>query len=526
MRTNHFLLSVLTWFISVTVYAQYSLVVAAKDVNGNTYQGTEGSYETGVSQVGISERAGLAAIVAVTKEESSFSSGKSSVTLFDMNRQKEKWHHEVKGKVSDAIPTDFGVVTIVGGKMQLLDLSSGIFKWDMNIRPVYVADSLGLVLGYKGNSSSKLLCCDLRDGHVRWQGDVSIENSYGWDELLELPDGRLLVVADNIYVIDLLSGEIQKHEASTGYKQVGRIVADILGNVIAGAALGVMSYALFPRSGIRVAVGMPYYEPSVINHLSSNILCQDSSYYIADRYCLRAFNSKMEPSWEYKFPTEKSSKSLLFGNYGTVYMLNMGFGVRGSGETVKNSKPFISSFNSLTGEPFFFTPLSMKKDAINDAMITPWEAWYLFDDGLVFQSDINDSIVSVADWDWQKKGKIREAVHDTIFVMDEKTHVLSPVWCNWKELPMLLENGSVVVVDKNLKEVAAYPRDNVYFELFSTDRYRFVSRQYDKTSYDVWVLGLGDDKRQVHLTKKVNQVWMHGNHVYYTTNRAFGYFSF
>ena len=81
-------------------------------------------------------------------------------------------------------------------------------------------------------------------------------------------------------------------------------------------------------------------------------------------------------------------------------------------------------------------------------------------------------------------------------------------------------------MDKNLKEVAAYPRDNVYFELFSTDRYRFVSRQYDKTSYDVWVLGLGDDKRQVHLTKKVNQVWMHGKHVYYTTNRAFGYFSF
>ena len=91
MRTNHFLLFVLTWFISVTVYAQYSSVVAAKDVNGNTYQGTEGSYETGVSQVGISERAGSAAIVAVTKEESSFSSGKSSVTLFDMNRQKENY---------------------------------------------------------------------------------------------------------------------------------------------------------------------------------------------------------------------------------------------------------------------------------------------------------------------------------------------------------------------------------------------------------------------------------------------------
>ena len=507
--------------LALTTNAQSSRVTLARDLHGKQYEGKEEIFENGIGFVGFSSDNRYVAISTKVDRDNAFSKGKSFVSLYDMERRCVLWHHQVKGTAKVAIPTPYGVFANVGGKVQVLDLGAGISKDELAIRPVYLNDSLDIILGYKGGSDKKLECHRLSNRELLWQGKVDISHSFGWDETLELPGNRLLVVADDINVIDLLTGEIVTHKAETGYTKGSIKVGGVFSSIFAQALLAIGTFALSGGNGyFTIMADGPGYDASVVNHLSSNIYQQDSCFYIADHTCLRAFDKNMTPLWEYRYPTGKASKSILFGDYGTVYMLNMGYGISGIGETVKNSRPFIASLTSHTGEPFFFTPLTMKKEILNDAMITPWEAWYLLDDGLVFQRDINDSIVSPVDWDIKKKGRICEAVHDTIFVKNDSTKRMDAVWCDWKQLPICLENGNVVVVNQNLKEVTTYPREKVYYQTEVNDRYRFVGRKKDKTTMEVWMMGMGNDPTLLKLTKGCRQVWMRGNTVFYTTDRS------
>ena len=145
------------------------------------------------------------------------------------------------------------------------------------------------------------------------------------------------------------------------------------------------------------------------------------------------------------------------------------------------------------------------------------------DDGLVFQRDINDSEINMSEWD-TKKGLITEAVRDTIYVKNDSTRRLDPIWCDWKQLPVKLNNGNVVVVDQRLNEVAFYPREKVYYQLQEDECYRYVCRNRDKNSLEIWMLGRFDVDSQIRLTKGACQVWKYGNMVYYTTERSLCYF--
>ena len=514
----------LLFFMSLCdVCGQTKDVTLARDLSGRQYKGVEELFETGISNVGFSSDERYASIVTGNVGAGTFSSGKSQISLFDMKMNRVLWTHEVKGTAKTAIPTKYGVFANVGDKVEVLDFGSGIYRRELKIRPVYMDDSLDLILGYKGGSDHKLMCHRLSDGSERWQGKVDIDHSWGWDEVMELPGNRLLLVADDICLIDLLTGQITTHAAMTGYTKGSVKLAHFADSFVTGFLFGAMSYVLFPQGGFSIGYNVMRYDESVVNHLCSNILEQDSCYYISDRNSLRAFDKDLHQLWEYKYPSERASKSFLFGQHGTIYMLNMGFGVRGTGETVKDSRPFIASLNSHTGEPFFFKPLTVKNEMLNDAMITPWEAWYLQDDGLVFQRDINDSEINMSEWD-TKKGLITEAVRDTIYVKNDSTRRLDPIWCDWKQLPVKLNNGNVVVVDQRLNEVAFYPREKVYYPLQEDECYLYVCRNRDKNSLEIWMLGRSDVDRQIRLTKGACQVWKYGNMVYYTTERSLCYF--
>ena len=103
---------------------------------------------------------------------------------------------------------------------------------------------------------------------------------------------------------------------------------------------------------------------------------------------------------------------------------------------------------------------------------------------------------------------------------NDSTKRMDAVWCDWKQLPICLENGNVVVVNQNLKEVTTYPREKVYYQTEVNDRYRFVGRKKDKTTMEVWMMGMGNDPTLLKLTKGCRQVWMRGNTVFYTTDRS------
>ncbi|MGM9684810.1 MAG: hypothetical protein ACI3YI_01090 [Bacteroidaceae bacterium] len=85
----------------------------------------------------------------------------------------------------------------------------------------------------------------------------------------------------------------------------------------------------------------------------------------------------------------------------------------------------------------------------------------------------------------------------------------------------IFENGiGFVGFSSDNRYVAIYPREKVYYQTEVNDRYRFVGRKIDKTTMEVWMMGMGNDPTLLKLTKGCRQVWMRGNTVFYTTDRS------
>jgi hypothetical protein len=87
-------------------------------------------------------------------------------------------------------------------------------------------------------------------------------------------------------------------------------------------------------------------------------------------------------------------------------MFNLGFGMQDGVRRKKMGRPFIASFDKRTGACRFMNMLSMKKDMVEDAMLTPDGAFMLFDDALAYKRELNDSAVTISPWQVQISSSI------------------------------------------------------------------------------------------------------------------------
>ena len=107
----------------------------------------------------------------------------------------------------------------------------------------------------------------------------------------------------------------------------------------------------------------------------------------------------MNQVWNYDFPSKTSAFSSLACNDSTLYMFNFGFGLRDGRQRTKMGRPFIAAFDKKTGACQFMNLLSLKKDMVEDAVLNPDGAFMLFDDGLAYKRDLNDSTVTISSWE-------------------------------------------------------------------------------------------------------------------------------
>ncbi len=412
-----------------------------------------------------------------------FSGGTTCVSALDKDTKDILWTKEMKGVITHADPTKQGMLICNGNKTILLDNNDGHELWNIKLCPVYMNDSLDVIVGYKSNttSDSNLKGYRLSTGEQLWETKVKHAVSWGWNDVQEMPGERILVVADDINVIHLLTGTCHSYDAKTGFSDVKTSI--LMG--LAMAAGAVAGAAAFGGGGYYY---MPVYGPNVINGLSSNILQMDSCYFIADRNELRCFDKDMQQKWTYSYPTEKSSASFLYGENNTVYMLNFGYGLRNGNNKVKHSKPFIASFNALTGEPFFFNTLKMKKDIVEDAFIAPWESFILFDDGMAYQRDINDSIIHITPWDTKEHGELVACLHNTAYAYNDSTHCFDPISYDGHDCPVFTSKGNVMLIDKDLNITKNYDASVLYGIRFTKDDYACIRKRVTKGLFRYWII--------------------------------------
>ena len=275
---------------------------------------------------------------------------RQELALYDVSEHRMKWRTEVDFTKDYYIPTSQGVVLQSGKSTLLLD-EKGSICWEMKkFRPVYADVRNGVVLGYPKKKSNELMGVSLTKGQNLWTSILSHKG--GWSEVMPLEDGRLLISADMICVLDPLTGKmltktVDNYRSSSRQALINAGVEVVIGGVLAGLLGGTIVACCIPAEG--------HY----LHHLNSNFYVDDGYIYYADRNLIRCMNDKLRVIWEKELP-KKASMSRIYIQEDTLFFENTGWGENIKGDFYGDTRPYIMRYDRRDG-----TELS-EREALKD----------------------------------------------------------------------------------------------------------------------------------------------------------------
>ena len=435
------------------------------------------------------------------------------IGVFSIKESKLLWTYPFDYRNSSVYCTKAGVGVLQGNQFSMLDSNTGNVQWKKKFIPVQFDDSTHVVVGYAGPQSKKLRAYDMTTGELLWTTSVPHEKNWGWNQVIREDSIHWIVVADNLNRLDISSGEVLAHQAKTGVTDVK--AALLQGLVMAAGAIGgamATGVAVYP-------VG--YVDQNVINRLHSNVVLDDSFYYFADRKQVACLDKSMNTVWNYEFPSKTSAFSRLVCNDSTLYMFNLGFGTKNGVQRVKMGHPFIAAFDKHTGACQFMNMLSLKKDMVEDAVLSPDGVFMLFDDGLAYKHELDDSTVIISPWDVEKHGRLRAIITDPVYSYYRLKSMFDVIATDGNYFPVITQNGDIFMVDRELRISDSYPAESQYWPLCKVGDRMCV---YSPTSHnqDMWLVSL-QGVPEIHLTIPIHGVGIAGGKLYLNNDDSLFY---
>lgn len=454
MKTHRLIAFVCLILAATANYAQSETIVVGKKSDGSDLTAQCHTFPQRVETFSMSKQGDYLCIsFRETTQSGKYLKNKGEIGFYDTHSNRLLWKQPINfAKSRITCLADGVLVSGINNKIALLNKEDGTQRWETDLFPVYVDDSLGLVLGYSSPTSGKLRAVSLKSGDELWAN--KLPHQYGWNEVLDIAPDKRLIVADALHRLDFTTGELLTFEGKPGAHDTKAALLQGLA-MAAGAALGAAATG-----------GMYYYSyvpiaNNTITGLTSNILPHDSLYYWADRQQISCLDTDLNVVWQKEFPDVKASRSILFMQDDKLFMLNYGYGLREGRNPKKYGRPFIACYHPQTGEELFFNPLSVKKEMIEDALRTDEALYMLFDDGMAYQ-ELTDSVVSIVPWDIRQHGSLKGILSGTWYAANDDKSAFQPLVPNDGHCLVYNEPGDIYEVDKELNIRATYSNKRIY----------------------------------------------------------------
>lgn len=362
--------------------------------------------------------------------------------------------------------------------LTLADKQTGQSLWTQYLYPVYINDSLDIVVGLDKIGSSNTYAYRLHDGQLLWNADIPMTRNIGWDRAVMVDSTHLVVVGDNINEIDVTTGKMWKIKAKTGIKDTKGMALLALTNVVSVAS----------AVGFSSPIVTVYYNlnPYTITGLTSNILLADSSIYVSDRnylYCLGTDSLQMK--WQYSFEDKETSTAELMMRNGKIFMLNYGYGDSMMRGRIKCGKPFLAVFDALTGKQEKFMPLYDKKHVMNDGFLSDNGVFLAGSDKAVFCS-FQDSTINVNDWNKKQLGSLFLIPNHELYAFHGMAPKLTLVKAGDGICPMVTDKGKLCVLDNHVNVLDTYELGETFSVRFKSDDAICLQNNGDKSNF--WLI--------------------------------------
>ena len=156
--------------------------------------------------------------------------------------------------------------------------------------------------------------------------------------------------------------------------------------------------------------------------------------------------------------------------------------------------------------------LSMKKDIVEDAVLSPDGVFMLLDDGLAYKRDLNDSTVVISPWDVKEHGKLREIITQPVYAYYKLKSMFDLIATNGIYFPVITDSGDIYMVDKELRTSECFPAHSLYWPLCMVgDRMCVYSPSSRKQ--DIWLTSL-QGVPEIQLTIPIRGVGIAGGRLF------------
>ena len=353
-------------------------------------------------------------------------------------------------------------------------LETGEVQSFLQITPIYVNDSLDIVLGVGNGAFPDLFAYRISDGSFLWESDKwASQTKRCYTQMYD--DKTLFAVADNLYKINLETGKVCKKkvraydeglDASASF--MGGLVGSLLSTVLFGPSRYYYYYLYCP---MRKPLG----------YLGSNICFENGNVYMADCSNVYCFDMMLNEMWRTKLDA-RGGNIVLKADSLKLSVFSNGYGTDDDDKKVNLGKTFYMELYSRSGRGIMGQTFSKGINAVRDTLANGETLkTLLFKNSIVWLSeDMRD--VRTVEYPKKTYGKFRNFIKGQAYLDVEKR---SRFECLDKGEGCLVVNDkdSAFVIKDDGKVERSYNASNVYTKYLELDNLSFMKNNSGRTRF-------------------------------------------
>ncbi|MCE6992014.1 PQQ-binding-like beta-propeller repeat protein [Dyadobacter sp. CY323] len=402
--------------------------------------------------------------VQVRKKTASTGLWKSTgrLTVADPGTGQIKWQKKLNYTGTVVQQLDNVIFEQKGNKLSRLNAIDGKTIWNRATTAYRLFPEFDLALCYDTPTTgfTTLYGINTSTGQSIWKRDISGE--YGWQNTDMIADSTLMVVAQGLHTLDVRDGtgwDINRvsHAKKTDMAKVGLAI-------LGGAAGAAMGYMMIPYGTFS-----DYYL-----NISSNILYDGDEFYFAAKDKISRHTLDGKALWKTDLDQKKTSKSHLFKEGNTIYMLNSGYALK-YGRPAALGNPYVVAFDAESGTQLFLKEWEERKNFVSDYLIEGNELYLLYQDRVDIQrfspEGLQQKYIARIDQD----AKMSSFVTDEIFMKQDSSY--SQTSLDRDHFYIFSEKGELFRFSNDFESSEKVDMNSLYKNYLQTDEYLFLGNK-------------------------------------------------
>lgn len=426
---------------------------------------------------------------------------KGKIMQYDLNNRELLWNKKIAYQTGSLQHFNNAIIQTVGNKTYLLDIHTGDRIWEVrnNIYHVDAAKNVGIGYRFGGSTgyTNDLEGIDMETGKLLWNRNLNRE--YGWNDVFYLNDSTLMVVSAGLHSININTGKGWDYDAITGKKDFSGMAA----TNAAGVALGLLTGTFLISTG-----------HDVLRDLVSNALVDSAYIYLASKeHLVKIDKHTGEVAWQFPFLNDWGSKSNIFMDTGSIYVLNFGFAYVGN-KQVDFGKPFLAVVDRQTGTQKSFAIIDIEKDPIIGYRLVENDLYIMFRNRISKYSTLTGGKIAERGFVENHFGNLEFFVGDHVFKTDESGRYTGLVKSDTNKIYVYTSKNKALPIDENLDVSDELDADNLSIYYLQAGNFKFLGKNGES-----WIIDPNGQK--IAELEATTKAFLLGNTLYDTQDQNF-----